>query len=414
MVLVGLNQAVPGPFALLLAGGGVEVDLNGDQGLLPGNAGVVEPVVALLLALSADRPDELNDAEGEVQGDAGSGAAHGGVQGGGLGDELLEPGGGEAVTLQHVQEDLRAVHGRADVAGIQGAAAVALHHLHVGGGHDHAVLQLLELHHQLGASEHDGHQGQGIAGGLGEVEGQGHVQGAGGIGGGNEVVTAVVLTNHLGQALAGLAGQLLPHEQVVIVQGVNGLGADDQGRAPDDELADGIHPVSPGVLVTHARPGGALVHHTVILVVTTGAVVLGQPGLGSTVHGLEEGQVLLGARVVGIDGGGELLGGSAAASQRGTRADAGKLQHEVQEVQQVTSLVDLHRGRLAKGHLPVEALHNGQHGKVGVLEVAEPPEGQGGRTCQQGRHDAARGHLDEDTVGGRAPDKKCLSVGTSG
>jgi len=105
--------------------------------------------------------------------------------------------------------------------------------------------------------------------------------------------------------------------------------------------------------------------------------------------------------------------GATAASQRGTRADAGKLQHQVQEVQQVTGLVDLHSGRLAEGNLPVEALHNGQHGKVSVLQVAETPEGQGGRACQGCNHDAAGSHLNKGTIGTWTPNEKGLGIGAS-
>ena len=412
MELVGLQQAVEALLAHGLPRGAVEVDLRGHQGRQAQQAAEVEPVVHLLRAPPPQHPDELDDGVGEPQLDAGLLAGDALLEGLHLGNQLLKVVRGELVALRLLQEDLGAVHSGLEVARHQGAPAVALDHLDVGARHNDQVFQLIELDHQLGATEHDGNQGQGVAGGQGEPEGQGHVQGFGLLGVGNELLPAVGLANHFRQALAGLARQLLPRVQVLAAQLVHGLGADDEGHPLHNGEAHRVGPVAPGVLVARgrrgaaARVGGAVPHK-----VPAGAVLLKQPRVGAAVHRGEVLGVCHGTGAVGVQGVGELLGGAAGAGPGRAGPNAGNLQHDVQIIQQVAGLVNFAARRVTKGHLGVKGLHNGQHRKVGVLQVPEAPEGQGGLSRQQGRHGAACRQLQQGAVGGQGRYEKRLGTG---
>ncbi len=255
--LVGLHEAEVGRVAHGDTLGGVEHQAGGDQGVLAQDARVVEPVVGVGLALAADGPDELNARVGKGQLNTADARVEVGVQGRHLGGELLKPGGRKAVTLQRVEVHLGGVQVHHQVVLGQHAGAVALDDLNVGAGHDDAVLQGLELHPDRGRGHGHGHQRERVTGRLCEVEGQGHPQLAGLVREGLQIFQTVELTNHLGQALAGLAAQLLPHEQVVVVQRVHGLLVDLELRFADEELADSVRPSGPGLLVAQGRAGGA-------------------------------------------------------------------------------------------------------------------------------------------------------------
>ncbi len=352
MKLIWLDHTVPPCLALGLASAAVEVDLAGHQRLQAHEPGVVEPVVGLLGAPAAACPDELNDGVGEGQLDACLGAGHALDEGERLGDELLEVEGRELVTLGHVQEDLSAVHSSLQVAGHQLSAAVALDHDNVGARHHDAVLQLVEVDDQLSTAEHDGHQGQRVPRCEREIKWEGDVESTGLLRVRNQLLSAVRLPDHLRQPLARLARQLLPDVQEVVAQLVNGLGADDEGGLPHQQEPNGVGPVAPRVLVAGgARAPGARIGRAVAHVVSAGPVVLEQPGGSPTVQGRKELGVGDGAGVVGVLGVRELLGGPAGAGPGRAGADARDLQHHIQEVQQVTRLVNLAAGGFTKGHL---------------------------------------------------------------
>ena len=389
MELVRLHQPEVRRLAHGLASRRVELQLHGEQRVAVVNARVVEPVVGGLVALPTHGPDQLNHRVGEGQLHAGLSAANRLHQREHLRDQLLEVRGSEAVALDHIQEYLRAVDSRLKIVVLHLATTRALHHHHIPGRHHNAVSQLLKVHRDLATRKHDRHQWQRVARRLREVERKRHVQRACRLRVRNQIRSALALANHLRQALAWLAGQLLPHVQVVVVHGVDGLRADDQLRGLHNQLANCVRPVAVRLLLAQAGARqAARVASAVVRVAAAATVVLLQPASSATLHGRVVRLVRWAARVRGIDGSWELLPNTTSTTTW-THFNTRDLQHNVQEVQQITGLVQFCICRFTKSRYTIKVLDDGQHRKVSVSQVAEAPKRQGRRTRQQRSHDAA-------------------------
>ncbi len=95
--------------------------------------------------------------------------------------------------------------------------------------------------------ELQGNDREGKASVFREVEGQGHVQGAAAARLGLAHLDGIELADHFGQALARLAAELLPEEELVVVELVNLGGSHAERGGLEDKLPDGVGPV--GLLV---------------------------------------------------------------------------------------------------------------------------------------------------------------------
>ena len=113
-----------------------------------------------------------------------------------------------------------------------------------GGGDDNAVGALRERNLEHHVVELQGHEREREARVLGEGERQGDVQPARAARRGLAQGHRVVLANHLAQALARLAGELLPHEQVRVVERVDDRAADAQLDLLKQVLANRVGPVA--------------------------------------------------------------------------------------------------------------------------------------------------------------------------
>lgn len=364
VVLVWLHQAEVAALLASEAGQVVETQMDVLDGVQAVLACIVKVVVAGLLLATAHGKDELNHGVVKVEVHADLASLLGDLEGLHLADELLKGAGGKLVTLNNVQEDVCGLQTGLQVRVAQGLAVVALDH---GGLAVRALddaLELLKGDVHLDGVELQGHQGQCVSRVQGVPEGQRHVQAAALLRVSDQTSAGEALADHLAQTLAGLASQLLPHEQVVVVQGVNDLAANDDAGALDQELANGVGPVSPWAL--DASADGVVSDD-------------GVSGDGATVA---TGGLTITGGVTGVAAR-EHLGASATGARQGrTGLDAGQVDDDVLVVDQVTSAVERDLHIRAKVDCGCEGLLNGLHGEVGVLGIAETEEGDG-RRCRQ-------------------------------
>ena len=93
---------------------------------------------------------------------------------------------------------------------------------------------------------------------LGEPEGEGDVEGPAGARVDDELRARVSLANHLGEATTRLSGELLPHEEKVVVESVDSGATDNDARGTDEELADVVGPMRPNAIELGAEGSGAV------------------------------------------------------------------------------------------------------------------------------------------------------------
>lgn len=260
--LVGHDETEVAALATAEAVVSVQDKLDEVDGIPVVNARIVEVVVDLPLASATHSPDELDDGVVEINCDVGLGrgghrhseALHG-IH------ELLEARGGEPVTLGTVQVNVETLKVHSDVGVDDGSTGCAVQDTgwvglaHRGRDLD-AALELGKLANDLHRVELERDQGQGIASIVGEPEGQGNVEGTGVLGVGHQLGHGEALANHLEETLAGLARKLLPHEEVIVVHGVDDLATDDDANALSHKLANRIDPVAVGQVEASAGVGG--------------------------------------------------------------------------------------------------------------------------------------------------------------
>jgi len=366
----------------------VEDELDLVNGVPVVYARVVKVVVLLPLASATRGPDKLNDRVVEVDGEVDLAAGlYGQREALDRVHELLEAGGGKAITLRTVQVDIEALEVNDNVGVLDSDATRAVDHT---GGHIvgrgaqrvqlDAVAKAGQLHNDLHRVELQGDEGQGIAGVVGEPEGQGDVEGAGKFGVGHQLGNGEALANHLGEALAGLPRKLLPHEEIVVVHGVNNLATDNHTDPLGDVLTNGIDPMAVGQLETGAnfrgfgrgkRVGGA-----------TAKTVAGRgfDAIATGVTGVDTGEVLA-TGLLGVEAG----------------DDAGDSDLEVGKVQEIAGPIEayLDLGAEAGAH---DGLADGFKDKVSVFCVAEAPKSDGGVLGKKFVHSTQTNQLGQGTL----------------
>lgn len=359
VVLVGLDETEVTTLLSSEAGQVVETEMDILDGVKTVLAGVVEVVVASLLLPATDGPDELNHGMVKVQVHAHLARLLGDLEGLNLADELLKGSGGELVTLDNVKEDVGGLEASVKVGVGQRLAVVALDDGGLTVGALHATVQLLKGDVDLDAVELEGHEGEGVARGEGVPEGEGDVEATALLGVGDETGAGEALADHLTETLSGLSGKLFPHEEVVVVEGVNDLTADDDAGALDKELTDGVGPVSPWALDASADG------------------VIGDHSVGGDGSAVATGSLTVASGVTGVAAGEHLGAGAASSGDGGTRLDAGKIHNHILVVDQVAGTVEGALNVSAKLDIGGERLFNGLHGEVGVLGIAESEECDG-------------------------------------
>jgi len=209
----------------------------------------VEPLVGGLVGLEAGREDELHHRVVEEQVHLQLGTVRvrrlrplHGV------DELVEQTLREAVALRHVEVDVLGLDAGlevriGDLARRVRAIIVRLVDVDVLVRHNDEVGEGLKVHRELHAVEGERHERQGVTGHLRVPEGQRDVQALRAARVGNELLTGLELANHVLQALAGLARQLLEHVQVLGVERVDDVATNNQTHSLDEGKADGVDPV---------------------------------------------------------------------------------------------------------------------------------------------------------------------------
>lgn len=400
--LIGLHQTEPRTRLVREAGLVVEVERGGDDRVPVVDAGPVEPVVALLLALAAHGPHELDDGvvEIELQADLRVAGLH--LERLVLDDEHLIVSGCEFVALDGVQVDVAGLEARREVVGGEAARGGAVLDDDVGAGHDDASLEALEVHVYLDTVELQGGEREGLARMLGEPEGQGDVESPAGARVDDELRARVPLANHLGETTARFAGELLPHEEEIVVKGVDCGATDDDARGADEELADVVGPVSPDAVELGAEGAGAVLGLLAALERCARAVLVASPPVLSGAEHLRLGglgglgkaivDVFLDDAAVGVGAGGarlrhvgELVARTDAGAPLGVRVargDAGQVDDNVHVVDEVTVAVKCDLGFATEGDGRIEGLTDAFHRKIGVFVVAHLPEGERG-VCRQ-------------------------------
>ena len=396
--LVGLHQTEPRTRLVRKAGLVVEVERGGDDRVPAVDARPVEPVVALLLALAAHGPHELDDGvvEIELETDLRIAGLH--LERLVLDDEHFIVSGGKAIALDGVQVHVGGLEARRKVVGREAARGGAVLDDDVGAGHDDAALEALEVDVNLDAVELQRGERKRLARMLSEPEREGDVESAAGARVNDKLRARVPLANHLGETTARLAGELLPHEEEIVVKGVDCGATDDDARGADEELADVVCPVSPDAVELGAEGAGAVLGLLAALERCARAVLVARPPvLGGAEHlrlgglgGLGEAivNVFLDDAAVGVGAGGarlrhvgELVARADAGAPLGgrvARGDAGKVHNDVHVVDKITVAVKGDLGFAAKSDGRIEGLANAFHRKVGVLVVAHLPEGERG------------------------------------
>jgi len=398
VVLVGLDETEPGARLVGEARLVIEVESSRDDGVTVVNARVVVPVVAALVALATDGPDELKNGvvEVELHANLGVGGLH--VEGLVLDDEDFVVGGGEAITLSVVKVDVCGLEASREIVWREAASSGAVLDGDVGARDDDAALEALELDVDLDTVELERGEGESLARVLGEPEGEGHVEHSLLARVADELSAGVALANHLSETAARLASELLPHEEEVVVEGVDGGATDHDASTADEELANVVGPVSPHTAKFGAEVVGAILDLVAALEGGTLTVFVAEP----LVLSLLELDLLLarggiGEAVVDVVGDGSLVvlgaGGArlvhenwelVASSEADAvllddiaGGDAWKVDDDIHVVNQVTISVESNLGLSAESNCGVERLANGLHSKRSVFIVAHLPESEG-------------------------------------
>lgn len=363
MPLEGNHEAEVAALALAESVVTIQNKANATHGVAVVATGVVEVVVVLPLAAAACSPDEFDDGvvkvDGEVDGRRGLDGEREALDGV---HELLEAGGGEAVTLGTVEVDIEALEVHVDVRILDSGAAVAIEDargvgVFLGEGAElDALAQRSKLDDDLDSVELQGDEGEGISGVVGEPEGKGDIEDTGALGVGHELGDGKALADHFEQALAGLAGQLFPHEEVVVVHGVDDLATNDDGHALGNVLANGVHPMAVRKFEAGAefRVGGR------------GQGIVNATGDGAALCDFDA----VATRVTGVDAG-EVLATDLAGII--TSGDSGKGDLEVGEVEQVSGSIETYLDFGAEAGTD-DVLENGLEDEVGVFGVAKAPK----------------------------------------
>lgn len=333
--LVRLDEAEVSAFAVAESGQVVEAEVDALDGVASPLARVVEVVVLQLLASTTNAPDEFDDGVIEVELDAdlaGTGADGVELE---LVDELLEGAGGETIALLDVEVDVGGFDAGAEVVGGDLLTISGLYDHEVVGGHLDALLEVLELDVDLDTVELEGDEREGVSGGEGEPEGEWDVEASVLLGVRDELGDGPTLADHLFESLSGLSGELFPHVEEVVGEGVDDLASDDQARAANQELSDGVGPV--GVISGETGASGSVVHDF--------------EGLGGAGVG---GQAVT-AGVAGTSRR-EQAGGDAASRSANLSADPGKIDQHVHPVHQVSRAIQQHLRAASEAHLRLERL----------------------------------------------------------
>lgn len=341
----------------------VELEVHGLDGVLEVLAGVAEPVVDVVLAFASHGPDELDDGVIEVQ-------AHAHLRGTRLdlvalhlGDQLLERTGGEAVALVNVQVDVvcldvgaqillderRAVVGLQDDDRVQGTASA---------GRLHAGLEVGEADVQLDAVELQGHDGERVAAALREPERQWDVETARVPRIIHQVLQAAILPDHFTQSLTRFTRQFFPHIQIIGVQCIYNLAADNEGSSSDEPLSDRVCVV--GVW--------SILSNVVGITAAVGVVALAIAARVAVGAVLSAGQSWIG---LGKEG---HLRVHAARRAVLTGFDAWQVDDDVEVVDEISGSVEGQLRVAAEHHLGVERLLDGLHCEVGVAGIPKAPK----------------------------------------
>lgn len=345
----------------------VELEVHGLDRILEELARVAEPVVDVVLAFAPHGPDELDDGVIEVQ-------AHAHLRGAGLdlvalhlGDELLEGAGGETVALVDVQVDVVGLDDGTQILLGQGGAVVCLQHddraqSAASARGLHAGLQVREADVQLNAVELQGDHREGVTAALGEPERERDIEAAGVARVVDQVLQTAVLTDHLTKPLPRLSRKFFPHVQVVVVQSINDLTSDDEGRSADEPLSDRIGVMSVRTILADVIGVAAAVHIVVTIAVPARIAVRAVLTTGETWVWLREQGHL------GID-----------AAGRSVLAcfDAWQINHNIEVIDQIACSVESQLRVAAEHHLCVERLLDRFHGEVGIPRIPEAPECDG-------------------------------------
>ena len=374
VVLVGLDQAEVTAFLGAETGQVIQAQVHELHGVTAPLARVVEPVVDVHLALTLHSPQQFNDGVIEVQIHANLLLVRHNVEVLNLVDQLFERAGRETITLVDIEVHVGGQQARIQIVLIQRLARIALQHQNAVVTDLDAVEQVGEHHVDLDTVELQRHQGQRIAGGLGEPERQRHVQAAIFLRVGNQLRTSVTLANHFSQTLTGLASKFFPHVQVVGVQDRDHLATDDQAGALHEELADRVGPVRPRGLKTSAR---VKLVKGFIIGVRVKVIRLRRRRRAAIVAVVRDRAIA--ARVAVRVGRREHRRADAAnALSVVNTLDGWQVDHDIHEVNQITSTVKSHLAIRAERHLRVEGLFNRFHRIVGVLVVTETEERDSG------------------------------------
>jgi len=241
-------------------------------------------------------------------------------------------------------------------------------------------------------------KGESLARVLGEPEGEGHVEHSLLARVADELGAGVALANHLSETTARLASELLPHEEEVVVEGVDGGATDHDTSTADEELANVVGPVSPNAAKLGAEVVGAildliaalesgaltvLVAEPLVLSLLELDLLLARGSIGEAVVDVigDCGLVVLGAGSARlIHENWELVASSEADAvllDNIAGSDTWEVNDDIHVVDQITISVESNLSLSAKSNCGVERLSDGLHREVSVLIVTDLPKCEG-------------------------------------
>jgi len=240
----------------LLSDGRVESDFGRDDWVASEEARVVEELVVVVLALSANDKVELEDWVRHIELDVLEVRLVLSILV--LDDDRVERSEGELVTLLRVDEHAHNEERGRDVRGSNLGLRGGVENLDVWARNNDEALEVLDTEGDVHVRVQHGGRGNGLSRGAGVEKWDWNIVLGLLLRSVDELVTSIVFANHLEEALTGLSRNLLPNIKVIRGDDVDGLLVQENRNRLRESLSSGIHPVRPQRTSVHVLVANVL------------------------------------------------------------------------------------------------------------------------------------------------------------
>ena len=251
-----------------------------------------------------------------------------------------------------------------------GSAIVGLEDSHVRSRHLNAPPKVLEANVNGNVVMLNGNEGERVTSGNGVPERKGNVKDTILSGFLNELLEGGPLSDHFSKTLSSLSRKLLPHEEVVVVKGIDSLTTDDDSGLLDKELTDSVGPVSPDTSGFSALSSSEF---TSSVLSDSGATLEGSGARNGVSTILTSIANALGVR---INVGTTSAHGTVDTSLLLNTSDTRELNDAIHKVNKITSPIQSALGILTESNLGRERLFKRLNSEIGVLVVPITPQSE--------------------------------------